>query len=290
MKILGAHMSIAGGVDRAIERGAMAGCDAIQMFNKSSNQWRAKPLDDAEVARFRAAMNETGIAPVVSHGCYLINLASPDDALYERSIESFGGEMDRCERLGIPYLVTHPGSHVGSGEAAGIRRIARALTRLLRERPRARLRVLLETTAGQGSSIGHRFEELAEIIGRVDSPDRLGVCVDTCHVFAAGYDLRTRKSYAAVMSELDRAVGLGRVAAFHLNDCKKDLGCRVDRHEHIGKGFLGVDAFRWLMNDPRFDGVPMLLETPKGPDLAEDKVNLALLRSLVKRGGRRTRR
>ncbi len=289
MKILGAHMSIAGGVDRAIERGAEAGCDAIQMFNKSSNQWRAKPIDDAEVARFRAAMIAKGISPVVSHGCYLINLASPDDTLYERSIVSFGEEMDRCERLGIPYLVTHPGSHVGSGETAGIRRIARALTRLFGERPGARLRVLLETTAGQGSSIGHRFEQLAAIIAGVSSPGRLGICVDTCHVFAAGYDLRTRRSYAAVMSELDDVIGLNRVQAFHLNDCKKDIGCRVDRHEHIGKGFLGVDAFRWLMNDPRFDGVPMLLETPKGPDLAEDKVNLALLRSLMKRG-RRARR
>jgi len=289
MKILGAHMSIAGGVDRAVERGASVGCDAIQMFNKSSNQWRAKPLSDDEVARFRERVRSTGIGPVVSHGCYLINLASPDDALYERSIESFGEEMDRCERLGIPFLVTHPGAHVGSGEEAGIDRIARALTRLLDARRGGRLRVLLETTAGQGSSIGHRFEHLAAIIDRVGSPGRIGVCVDTCHVFAAGYDLRTKKSYSLVMAELDRIVGLDRVAAFHINDCKKDLGCRVDRHEHIGKGFLGVDAFRWLMNDPRFDTVPMLLETPKGADCAEDRVNLAVLRGLIRPAGRRAR-
>jgi deoxyribonuclease-4 len=281
MKILGAHMSIAGGVDLAVGRGADVGCDTIQIFTKSSNQWKAKPLAPEEVLRFKAGLVERRIAPAVAHDCYLINLASPDDALYEKSIASFGEELDRCEILGVPYLVTHPGSHVGSGEEAGISRIAGALDRLLHDRPGQRVRVLLETTAGQGSSVGHKFEHLRAILDRLASPERVGVCIDTCHVFAAGYDLRTEKSYHEVMTSFDRIVGLDRVRAFHLNDCKKDLGCRVDRHEQIGAGYLGADAFRWLMNDPRFDDVPMILETPKGADCAEDRVNLALLRSLV---------
>ncbi len=290
MKILGAHMSIAGGVHLAVERGAKVGCDAVQLFTKSSNQWRAKPLDDQAILLFRQSQIERGISPVVAHGCYLINLASPDKELYEKSAAAFGEELDRCEALGIPYLVTHPGSHVGSGEEAGIGRVAWALDRLLAARPRHRVKVLLETTAGQGHSVGHRFEHLRGIRERLGSADRVGVCIDTCHIFAAGYDLRTERGYHSVMEEFDRIVGLPTVQAFHLNDCKKDLGCRVDRHEHIGKGFLGKDAFRWLMNDARFDGIPMLLETPKGEDCAEDRVNLAVLRGLVgRRGPKRAR-
>ena len=281
MRVLGAHMSIAGGLDRAIMRGANVGCDAIQVFTKSSNQWRAKPLSDEDVSRFRGAQIEKGISPVVAHDSYLINLASPDDLLYQRSMGAFGEELDRCDLLGIPYLVTHPGSHVGSGEDAGIGRIARALNQMFSARPDQRVKVLLETTAGQGNSVGHRFEHLRAIIDQVEKPDRVAVCIDTCHIFAAGYDLRTERGYHDVMNEFDRIVGLGLVRAFHINDCKKDLGCRVDRHEHIGKGFLGVDAFRWLMNDSRFDGIPMLLETPKGDDCAEDLENLAVLRGLV---------
>ncbi len=300
MKVLGAHMSIAGGVDRAVERGAAVGCDAIQMFTKSSNQWRARPLAGDEVARFRQGQIETGISPVVAHDCYLINLASPDPAQWDRSVLSFGEELDRCEALGIPYLVTHPGSHMGAGEEAGVARVAAALDRVLARRRGHRVQVLLETTAGQGHGVGHRFEHLRDVRARTKHPDRVGVCLDTCHVFAAGYDLRAERAYHETMEAFDRIVGLDTLRAFHLNDCKKDLGCRLDRHEHIGQGFLGVDAFRWLMNDPRFDGVPMLLETPKGPDCAEDRVNLALLRSLVgargrgrragrARGGRRAR-
>ena len=281
MRVLGAHMSIEGGLHRAIMRGADVGCDAIQVFTKSSNQWRAKPLSDDDVSRFRGAQIEKGISPVVAHDSYLINLASPDETLYQRSMGAFGDELDRCDLLGIPYLVTHPGSHVGSGEEAGIAKIAAALNGLFAARPDQKVKVLLETTAGQGNSVGHRFEHLRAIIDRLKRPDRVGVCIDTCHIFAAGYDLRTERGYQDVMGEFDRIVGLGLVRAFHLNDCKKDLGCRVDRHEHIGKGFLGVDAFRWLMNDARFDGIPMLLETPKGDDCAEDVENLAVLRGLV---------
>ncbi len=281
MRILGAHMSIAGGVDKALERGAAVECDAIQMFNKSSNQWRARPLDPEEVARFRALQIEKGISPVLSHGSYLMNLASPDRALYRRSIAAFGEEIDRCETLGIPYLVIHPGSHMGAGEEEGLARVAAALNELLDARSAGRVTILLETTAGQGDNVGHRFEHLRTILDAVRHPGKMGVCVDTCHIFAAGYDLRMQAGYDTVMTELDRTVGLPRVSAFHLNDCKKDLGCRVDRHEHIGKGKIGIEAFRCLMNDPRFEGVPMLLETPKGEDCAEDRVNLALLRSLI---------
>jgi deoxyribonuclease-4 len=274
-------MSIAGGVDRALVRGAEVGCDAIQMFNKSSNQWRAKPLTSEEIGRFRSLQIETGISPVISHGSYLVNLASPDASMYRKSIHAFGEEIDRCEALGIPYLVTHPGSHMGAGEEEGLARVTAALDELLEARPSGHVSILLETTAGQGDNVGHRFEHLQTILGASRHPGRLGVCVDTCHIFAAGYDLRTPAGYDSVMGELDRTVGLSRVAAFHLNDCKKDLGCRVDRHEHIGKGKLGIEAFRCLMNDARFEGVPMLLETPKGEDCAEDRVNLALLRSLI---------
>jgi len=274
-------MSIAGGVDLAIDRGAAVGCDAVQMFTKSSSQWRAKPLSADDVARFAAARLTRKMSRVVAHDCYLINMASPDDALYAKSMASFGEELDRCETLGIPYLVAHPGSHLGSGEEAGIARIATALNRLLAQRPGRDVMVLLETTAGQGHSVGHKFEHLRAILDALETPNRVGVCIDTCHIFAAGYDLRTEKGYHDVMQRFDRIVGLEKIRAFHLNDCKKDLGCRVDRHEHIGKGYLGTDPFRWLMNDPRFEEVPMLLETPKGEDCAEDRVNLALLRSLV---------
>jgi len=283
MKLLGAHMSIAGGVDKALVRGAEVGCEAIQIFTKNNNQWKAAPLSASDASAFRAGQRETGIRAVVAHDSYLINLASPDPSLYERSVAAFDEELDRCATLGIPYLIAHPGAHVGSGLEEGIERIASALNRLLRRRDRRKVSVLLETTAGQGTSIGHRFEHLRDIIGRLRTPDRVGVCVDTCHVFAAGYDLRTRKSCQAVWREFDAIVGLEKVRAFHLNDCRRDLGCRTDRHEHIGKGFLGEDAFRWLMNDRRFDGIPMVLETPKGKDCAEDRMNLGVLRRLMRR-------
>jgi deoxyribonuclease-4 len=273
-------MSIAGGVDQAVERAAVVGCDALQLFTRNSNQWRARPLDPAEVERFRALREEKKIFPAVAHASYLINLASPDPALYGKSVTALGEEMDRCAALGIPYLVTHPGSHMGSGEREGIARIAAALDRLMDERPGQPVQVVLETTAGQGQCVGHRFEHLRDILGQVRRPERVGVCIDTCHIFAAGYDIRTAVGYAEVMEAFGRIVGFGQVRAFHLNDCKKDLGCRVDRHEHIGKGFLGLEAFGHLLNDGRFEGLPMLLETPKGPDLKEDIENLAVLRSL----------
>lgn len=280
MPKLGAHMSIAGGVDRAIQRGHSIGCETIQIFTKSSNQWRAAPLTDDVVQRFHANQQETGIGPVVGHDAYLINLASPDDALWQKSVDAFVVEMERAQRMGLPYLVTHPGAHTGSGEEAGIRRVAQAIDEIHARTPDVETMILLEITAGQGSGLGYSFEQLAAIIGLTHRPERLGVCFDTNHAFAAGYDFRTPETYAATFEAFDRTLGLHRLRVFHLNDSKRDLGSRVDRHEHIGKGFIGLEAFRFLLNDPRFADRPMILETPKGPDMAEDVENLRVLRSL----------
>jgi len=278
---LGAHMSIEGGLDRAVERACRAGCDVLQIFTKSSSQWRARELGGAEIERFRLRLEADGIGTVAAHDSYLINLASPDALLHRKSVDAFGEELRRCERLGVPFLIAHPGAHVGSGQKAGIARIAAALDEILSGSPSNPTMVLLETWAGQGTTLGSRFEEIAEILGLVDRPGRVGVCFDTCHVFAAGYDIRTAEAYDRTMREFDRLIGLERIRAFHVNDSKQDLGCRVDRHEHVGHGWLGLEPFRLLVNDPRFESVPMYLETPKGPDLREDIENLATLRSLA---------
>lgn len=281
---LGAHMSIAGGIACSVERALEVDATALQVFVKSARQWEAPPLDPGDADRFRAAAAAAGLGAVtVAHASYLLNPASPDRALRERSIRALGDELDRCARLGIPYLVMHPGSHVGEGEARGLDRIARALDRVLAGR-RARggdVTLLLENTAGQGSNLGHRFEHLARILDASQAPERLGVCIDTCHLLAAGYEFRDRPSYLATMRELDAAVGLARVRAFHLNDSRHPLGSRRDRHEHIGRGEVGLEAFRLLLNDRRFRDRPMLLETPKGEDGAEDRVNLAVLRAML---------
>ncbi|MBI4537708.1 MAG: deoxyribonuclease IV [candidate division NC10 bacterium] len=279
---LGAHMSIAGGVDKAPLRGREAGCDTIQVFTKSNRQWAAKPLTDEQVRAYKDNLAATGIGPVVAHTCYLINLAAPSVSVWRRSVASFRDEMERAERLGIPYLVTHPGSHLGAGEAEGVARVAEALNALHAALPESALLVLLEATAGQGTSLGRRFEEIAAILERVEARERLGVCLDTCHLFAAGYDLRTPTGYAKTMGELAACVGLKRVKAIHLNDSKAGLGSRVDRHTHIGEGALGTGAFRLLLNDRRFRRVPMILETPKdGDGVAADRRNLARLRRLL---------
>ena len=276
-------MSIAGGLDLAIERGAAIGCSAIQIFDKSSNQWAARPLGDDEVARFKEARARAGINPVVAHASYLINLCSPDDALYRRSIDAVVEELERCSRLGVDWLVVHPGSHMGQGEDFGIRRMAGAIDEV-HGRLKGAARLALETTAGQGTVIGHRFEQIGAILGRVRRPERLGTCLDTCHVFAAGYDLRGPTTYAETMRRFEGEIGLDRLQAVHVNDSKKDLGSRVDRHEHIGKGFLGLAAFRHLMNDPRLRSLPLLLETPKDEKTcAEDVFNLDTLIGLVER-------
>ncbi len=278
---LGAHISIAGGVDKAVLTAQEVGCESLQIFVKSSNQWRAAPFREGEVERFRAHLASTGIGPVVAHDSYLINLCSPEDSLWEKSVEAFLVELDRCEALGVPYLVTHPGSHTGAGDEAGLSRLARALDRVHASRSKHQVQILLETTAGQGTGLGHRFEQLGKVLQDVNEAQRLGVCLDTCHVFAAGYDLRTPDKYRETMERFSQSVGMENLKAIHLNDSKRELGSRVDRHEQIGKGQIGVEAFRMLLNDANLSSVPMLLETPKGPDYAEDRINLALLRSLL---------
>jgi len=279
--LLGAHMSIAGGVGNALLAGKMVDCDAIQIFTKSSRQWAAKPLTEEEIGQFRVNQRETGIATVIAHDSYLLNLGSPDVALRQRSVAAFIDELERCEVLGVTNLVAHPGAHVGAGEAEGIKTIAKSLDEIHKACPGYQAKVTLEITAGQGSNLGYRFEQIGAMIDATKEGNRLRACFDTEHAFAAGYDIRTKDGYERTFSEFDEAIGLDRLAAFHLNDSKKEFHSRVDRHEHIGKGFIGVEAFRLLMNDKRFWGLPMCLETPKGPDLKEDRENLTLLRSLI---------
>ena len=279
----GAHLSMAGGHDRAVREAHSLGMDAVQVFTKSNNQWRAAPLTDAHIAAWNLALAETGIKGPVAHASYLINLASPDDALWEKSIAALVVEIERGESLGISDLVMHPGAHVGSGEEAGLARVAAGLDEVHRRTTGVNLRVALETTAGQGSCLGHRFEQLGRIIDLVAQPERLSVCGDTCHIFAAGYPLGTPTEYDETMAALVGAVGPGRVRVWHVNDSQKPLGSRVDRHAGIGAGHLGIEPFRHLVNDARFTDVPMILETPKGEEDGKnlDAVNLALLRELI---------
>lgn len=275
-------MSIAGAVGEALTRGKLAGCECIQIFTKSSRQWAAKPYSQEEIASFRHNQKETGIAVVIAHDSYLLNLGAPDKRLRKRSVAGFIDELERCEALGVPYLVAHPGSHVGSGEKAGICTIAKSLDEVHTVCKGFKTQVALEITAGQGSNLGYSFRQMAEIFDAVHHSERLRLCFDTEHAFAAGYDLRDDQGYAQTMGELDECIGVDKVVAFHLNDSLKPFHSRVDRHEHIGKGYLGVEAFRRVLNDPRFAGLPMCLETPKGPDGKEDVQNLTTLRSLFK--------
>jgi deoxyribonuclease-4 len=263
MARLGAHMSIAGGLPRAVDRARASRCDALQIFTKSAGQWRARELPPDEVALFRRRVEDTGIHPVVAHNSYLINVAAAAPVLREQSIAALGQELDRAESLGLDGLVMHPGSYTSGTEEGGLRLIGDAIRRLLAKRPKAKTMVLLEHTAGQGTNLGHRFEHLATILEGVDGSPRVGVCLDTCHLLTAGYDLCTEAGYSRTFEDFDRIVGLDRIKVFHLNDSKKPCGSRVDRHEHIGKGCLGLEPFRRLLNDPRFSGLPMLLETPK---------------------------
>jgi len=278
--LLGAHMSIAGSVGEALLRGKQAGCECIQIFTKSARQWASKPYSPDEIATFKRNQKETGIARVIAHDSYLLNLGAPDENLRKRSVAGFVDELERCEALGVPFLVAHPGSHVGSGEEAGIATIAKSIDEAHATCKGFTVQVALEITAGQGSNLGYSFRQMGQIFDAVKEHQRLRLCFDTEHAFAAGYDLRTDQGYAQTMGELDEFIGIGKVVAFHLNDSLKPFHSRVDRHEHIGKGFLGVDAFRRVLNDPRFAGIPMCLETPKGPELKEDIDNLATLRSL----------
>ena len=285
-------MSIAGGYYRAVEHAQRCGCDCVQLFTKNNNQWKAKPITAEEAEKFREALAASGIRHPISHDSYLINLASPDDALWRRSIDAFVIELQRAEQLGIAYVVMHPGAYVTSTEAAGLTRVVEALDEVHRQTPGLAACTLLETTAGQGTALGWRFEHLAEIKSRVESPERLGVCLDTCHVFAAGYPLQTPAEYESTMQAFDTIVGTEEIKAFHLNDSKKGLGSRVDRHDHIGEGMLGLEPFRHLLNDPRFRQTPMYLETPKGQTdgLEWDVMNLKTLRELAPTPARSKRR
>jgi deoxyribonuclease-4 len=271
-------MSIAGGLHHALLAAQAHQCSTVQLFTKNANQWNAPPLTPDAIRLFRRTLRQTKLRYPMAHDSYLINLGSPEPVVLQKSLDAFADEIERCERLGIPFLVFHPGSHVGSGEAAGLQRIADSLNAVLGQKPKCKTQVLLENTAGQGSNLGSRFEQLAEILAKTENPNRLGVCLDTCHLFAAGYDLRTRPAYETTFHEFDAIVGLERVKVFHLNDSKKGLGSRVDRHENIGKGELGLEPFRFLLNDPRFAGLPMLLETPGGDEAY--RIDLTTLRSL----------
>jgi deoxyribonuclease IV len=284
-------MSIAGGCDRAVRSAQAVGFETVQLFTKNNNQWNAPVLTDLHAAAFRSALEETGVTDPVAHTSYLINLASPDDELWEKSIEALAVEAERCELLGIPDLVVHPGAHMGAGEKKGIMRIAKALDKLHRRTKGLGVLIDLETTAGQGTNLGYRFEHLADILDRVKRPERLGVCVDTCHIFAAGYSLATEEEYDETIDRLDRSVGINRLRAWHLNDSCRECGSRVDRHAGIGAGQMGLEPFRHVVNDRRFGHLPMILETPKGVDQGEDldARNLKTLRQLV-RGVRSSRR
>lgn len=300
MPLLGAHESVAGGLHLAFDRLHQVGGEALQIFTRNQRQWHPQPLTQDEIDLFQAARQQNNnppvsrslsvhgaidtlaSMPVASHASYLINLASGKQELVEKSIAAFGAEIHRCEQLGIPFVIIHPGSHGGDGVEEGVARFTRALDLALEETG-AGVTVLLETTAGQGTSLGSRFEELAFVLEHSRYPQRLGVCVDTCHIFAAGYDIRTRPVYTQTMAEFDRLVGIERIKFFHLNDSKQQLASRVDRHEHIGQGAIGLDGFRSLLNDPRFADHPMTLETPKSDDLQEDRDNLLILRGLLEK-------
>ncbi len=271
-------MPTSGGLHLALQRGREIGCTAVQVFTSSPQQWKAKPMADEAVERFQQAQAATGIDCVVSHDSYLVNLCATNDEIRAKSIEGLKAEVERCARLGIRWVVSHMGSHLGAGEEAGLQAVAEGARRVFEETSDS-VTLLMETTAGQGSALNYRFEHLATLIESLQGHPRLGVCLDTCHLFAAGYDLRDRESYEATFSELERWVGLDRVKAIHANDSKKGLGSRVDRHAHIGEGEIGIEAFRLLVNDPRWIEVPILLETPDAETM--HKVNLERLKSLL---------
>ena len=284
--ILGAHMSIAGGYYRSLDSGHENGCDCVQLFTKNNNQWRAKPITPEDVDRFQAAKEKYGYVHTLSHASYLINMGSPKDELREKSIDAMVEELKRAHLLGVPLVVVHPGSFTTSTEADGIKRIGESIDLVHDAAGDICSRLLLETTAGQGTNLGWRFEQLAAMLDACESSDRVGICCDTCHMFAAGYAMGTEAEWNDTWQQFDEILGLDKLLAFHLNDSKKEFGSRKDRHEHIGQGFMGIDPFRYLMNDNRFSHIPMYLETAKGDadgeyeGLTWDQVNLQVLRSL----------
>ena len=279
--LLGSHMSVSGGMYTAFERGATAGCKTMQVFTKNGNQWTGKQYSREDIENYRTAAAKSTITPVIAHASYLINLCAANGEILRKSRTALDDELRRCESLGIAGLVIHPGAHTGRGEAEGIRLIAESLNTVHAATPGFRTKTLLETTAGQGTTLGYRFEQLRGIMDLADDPSRLAVCLDTCHLFAAGYDIATESGWENTMRAFDSVIGFPRLAAVHVNDSKKPLGSRVDRHDHIGKGVMGLTAFRMLVNDARFEKVPKILETEKSDDLHEDIENMNVLRSLV---------
>ncbi|ODS53146.1 MAG: hypothetical protein ABS36_14500 [Acidobacteria bacterium SCN 69-37] len=286
---IGAHMSVAGGLSRAVDRAVLHGCDTLQIFTKNASQWRAKPLADDDIRQFRAAVDASGLAPVVSHASYLINLATTDPALRAQSMAALADELDRADALGLTGVVLHPGTCTSGTEDDALTLVADAIRETLGARPGMQTRLLLEHTAGQGRTIGYRFEHLSGIIARLDGTDSVGVCLDTCHLLAAGYDIASETGFAATFADFDRHIGFDRLRVVHANDSKKPCGSRVDRHEHIGEGYVGEAAFARLATDPRFDGLPLILETAKSKDAGKpnavvldplDMKNLDTLRRL----------
>ena len=278
--LIGAHTSISGGVSTSIGRAEKLDFTAIQIFTKNNSQWDAKPLSNMEIERFRDKLSEYHIKFIQAHDSYLINLCAKDKVLLKKSRASFSEELERCEQLGIPYLNFHPGAHGGQGEDDGLTIIAESINIAHEKAKDSNVGSMLETTAGQGTSLGYRFEHLREIIDRVDTPERMSVCIDTAHIFAAGYDITSPKKYKQVMREFNDIVGLDLLKAFHMNDSKKELGSRVDRHEHIGKGFIGKAGFKNIMRDRKIANVPKILETPKSKTQFEDLKNIKVLLSL----------
>ena len=282
MPLLGAHMSIAGGLHLAFARIREVQGEALQIFLSNQRQWQTVPLTSEMVEDFRQQWKENGYMPVAAHDSYLINLAAPDLTTLERSVAAFAEELERAATLGIPFLITHPGSHRGVGVEAGLERFVENMDRAITRSKTSTVMVLIENTAGQGTNLGSTFEEISFIISESQYGEALGVCFDTSHAFAAGYDIRTRVTYENTLSKFDQIIGLEKLKFFHINDSKRPLGSRVDRHEHIGKGQIGLAGFRLLLNDPRFQQHPMFLETPKGKEVKEDKKNLRVLRSLCR--------
>ncbi|MBI2926549.1 MAG: deoxyribonuclease IV [Verrucomicrobia bacterium] len=282
---LGAHMPTAGGVWKALQRGADVGCEIVQIFVKNNMQWFGRPLRPDELAKYRHELGRSSFSCVFGHTGYLINLAAPPSAKRDKSIQSLLQEIELATTLGLPFLVMHPGSHLDKGADKGLKRVVAGLDEVFRATRKSRVRIALEVTAGQGSCLGHRLGHLADIYARVNQPARLGVCLDTAHLFAAGYDLRAPQGWNAITGEIESLIGLREILACHLNDSKTELGSRVDRHAGIGQGKIGREAFRHIVNDPRFLELPGCLETPKSPDLHEDIENLAVLRELRKTNG-----
>ncbi|MFA3782725.1 deoxyribonuclease IV [Melioribacteraceae bacterium 4301-Me] len=281
--LLGAHTFVTGGPASAIDTAEKLGFTAIQIFTKNNNQYFAKDLSEKEINDFKSKLLASNIKFVVSHDSYLINLCSKDPMMLKKSREAFLKELERCEQLGIPYLNFHPGAHGGQGEELGIKLIAESLNIVHQKTKGYKTKSMLEATAGQGTALGYRFEQLRKIIDLVEEPERMSVCIDTAHIFAAGYDIRDSKQYKKVIKEFNDIIGLEKLKCIHMNDSKKELGSRVDRHEHIGKGFIGTEGFTNIMNDKKLERVPKILETPKGKDQKEDLQNIKLLLSLVKK-------